>query len=254
MHFQSVALSDRGLNREINEDSAWIGSQIIAVADGLGGHAGGEVASAIVINGLAKAGKKEFTKESVHDLVIEITTKANGEIAKTIKDSPKLKGMGTTLTSLITTEDKVALIHIGDSRCYQFRGGKLTQLSKDHTLVQELIDQGRLSAEEATSHPQKSLITKALMGNAETEPFIQLINVEPDDLFLLCTDGLSSVINESEISKILREDGVTEVAAEKLKKAVYKSGAPDNITLVLAKLTSENFSSVGTIGAAAVVA
>ena len=92
------------------------------------------------------------------------------------------------------------------------------------------------------------------MGNAETEPFIQLINVEPDDLFLLCTDGLSSVINESEISKILREDGVTEVAAEKLKKAVYKSGAPDNITLVLAKLTSENLSSVGTIGAAAVVA
>jgi len=236
MHFQSVALSDRGLNREINEDSAWIGSQIIAVADGLGGHAGGEVASAIVINGLAKADKKEFTKESVHDLVIEITTKANGEIAKTIKNSPKLKGMGTTLTSLITTEDKVA------------------QLSKDHTLVQELIDQGRLSVEEATSHPQKSLITKALMGNTETEPFIQLINVEPDDLFLLCTDGLSSVINESEISKILREDGVTEVAAEKLKKAVYKSGAPDNITLVLAKLTSENLSSIGTIGAAAVVA
>lgn len=86
MHFQSVALSDRGLNREINEDSAWIGSQIIAVADGLGGHAGGEVASAIVINGLAKADKKEFTKESVHDLVIEITAKANSEIAKTIKE------------------------------------------------------------------------------------------------------------------------------------------------------------------------
>ena len=98
MHFQSVALSDRGLNREINEDSAWIGSQIIAVADGLGGHAGGEVASAIVINRLAKAEKKEFTKESVHDLVIEITAKANSEIAKKIKDSPKLKGMGTTLT------------------------------------------------------------------------------------------------------------------------------------------------------------
>ena len=177
MHFQSVALSDRGLTREINEDSAWVGSQIIAVADGLGGHAGGEVASAIVINGLAKADKKEFTKEAVHDLVIEITTKANGEIAKKIKDSPKLKGMGTTLTSLITTEDKVALIHIGDSRCYQFRAGKLTQLSKDHTLVQELLDQGRLSPEEANSHPQKSLITKALMGNPETEPFIQLINV-----------------------------------------------------------------------------
>jgi len=254
MHFQSVALSDRGLNREINEDSAWIGAQIIAVADGLGGHAGGEVASAIVINGLAKAEKKEFTKESVHDLVIEITAKANGEIAKKIKDSPKLKGMGTTLTSLITTEDKVALIHIGDSRCYQFRDGKLTQLSKDHTLVQELIDQGRLSAEEATTHPQKSLITKALMGNTETEPFIQLINVEPDDLFLLCTDGLSSVIDESEISKILREDGLTEVAAEKLKAAVYKSGAPDNITLVLAKLTDGESNLVGALGAAAAVA
>ena len=162
--------------------------------------------------------------------------------------------MGTTLTSLITTEDKVALIHIGDSRCYQFRDGKLTQLSKDHTLVQELIDQGRLSVEEASAHPQKSLITKALMGNAETEPFIQLINVEPDDLFLLCTDGLSSVINESEISKILREDGLTEIAVEKLKAAVYKSGAPDNITLVLAKLTSEDTNTVGILGAAAVVA
>ena len=254
MHFQSVALSDRGLNREINEDSAWIGSQIIAVADGLGGHAGGEVASAIVINRLAKAEKKEFTKESVHDLVIEITAKANSEIAKKIKDFPKLKGMGTTLTSLISTEDKVALIHIGDSRCYQFRDGKLTQLSKDHTLVQELIDQGRLSVEEASAHPQKSLITKALMGNTETEPFIQLINVEPDDLFLLCTDGLSSVINESEIGKILREDGLTEIAVEKLKAAVYKSGAPDNITLVLAKLTSEKTNTTGILGAAAVIA
>ena len=254
MHFQSVALSDRGLNREINEDSAWIGSQIIAVADGLGGHAGGEVASAIVINRLAKAEKKEFTKESVHDLVIEITAKANSEIAKKIKDFPKLKGMGTTLTSLISTEDKVALIHIGDSRCYQFRDGKLTQLSKDHTLVQELIDQGRLSVEEASAHPQKSLITKALMGNTETEPFIQLINVEPDDLFLLCTDGLSSVINESEIGKILREDGLTEIAVGKLKTAVYKSGAPDNITLVLAKLTSEKTNTTGILGAAAVVA
>ena len=254
MHFQSVALSDRGLNREINEDSAWIGSQIIAVADGLGGHAGGEVASAIVINGLAKAETKEFTKESVHDLVIEITAKANGEIAKKIKDSPKLKGMGTTLTSLISTEDKVALIHIGDSRCYQFRDGKLTQLSKDHTLVQELIDQGRLSVEEASAHPQKSLITKALMGNVETEPFIQLINVEPNDLFLLCTDGLSSVLNESEISKILREDGLTEIAAQKLKDAVYKSGAPDNVTLVLAKLTNEGSNTAGVLGAAAVVA
>jgi serine/threonine protein phosphatase PrpC len=111
-----------------------------------------------------------------------------------------------------------------------------------------------LSPEEANSHPQKSLITKALMGNPETEPFIQLINVEPDDLFLLCTDGLSSVINESEISKILREDGVTEIAAEKLKSAVYKSGAPDNITLVLAKLTNEELNTVGILGAAAVVA
>lgn len=254
MHFQSVALSDRGLNRDINEDSAWIGSQIIAVADGLGGHAGGEVASSIVINRLAKAEKREFTNDSVHDFVIEITAKANGEIAKKIKNSPKLKGMGTTLTSLIATEDKVALIHIGDSRCYQFRNGKLTQLSKDHTLVQELIDQGRLSVEEANAHPQKSLITKAFMGNSETEPFIQLINVEPDDLFLLCTDGLSSVLNESEISKILREDGLTEIAVEKLKAAVYKSGAPDNITLVLAKLTSEDTNTVGILGAAAVVA
>ena len=93
MHFQSVALSDRGLTREINEDSAWVGSQIIAVADGLGGHAGGEVASAIVINGLAKADKKEFTKEAVHDLVIEITTKANGEIAKKIKVIIYLRGL-----------------------------------------------------------------------------------------------------------------------------------------------------------------
>ena len=186
--------------------------------------------------------------------MIEITAKANGEIAKKIKDSPKLKGMGTTLTSLISTEDKVALIHIGDSRCYQFRDGKLTQLSKDHTLVQELIDQGRLSVEEASAHPQKSLITKALMGNVETEPFIQLINVEPNDLFLLCTDGLSSVLNESEISKILREDGLTEIAAQKLKDAVYKSGAPDNVTLILAKLTNEGSNTAGVLGAAAVVA
>ena len=161
--FNSFAQTDLGLVRDGNEDSALISANLIAVADGMGGHAGGEVASAIAINTLEKLlpviSDTNIDIDSREDLFLNISYEVDAEILRVSKEKPELSGMGTTLTALSLTDNQVDLLHIGDSRCYRWRDKKLEKLSYDHTVMQELLDQGRLTPEEVFDHPQRSLLT-----------------------------------------------------------------------------------------------
>ena len=241
--FKVFALSDLGLQREGNEDSGLISPKLIAVADGMGGHAGGEVASTIAITALA-------TTEINENSLLTITKDIDSAILHKSQTQPDLAGMGTTLTALHINNEAVELLHVGDTRCYAFAGGKLNQLSHDHTVMQELIDQGRITPDEAVNHPQRSLLTHALMGDSGFEPVIQLYPTKLGDQFLLCSDGLTSVLSDFEIAKILKKYSGQELV-ENLVAETKAKGAPDNVTVIWAEIVSEEDSSAATmIGAA----
>jgi serine/threonine protein phosphatase PrpC len=233
--FRVIARSDRGLVRDGNEDAALITSQLVAVADGMGGHAGGEVASKIAITALHDLGvvlaDPSLDAESREDLLLNITFSIDHEIAAASEADRSLQGMGTTLTALHLNGNQVELLHIGDSRCYQWRKNKLHQLSYDHTVMQELIDQGRLTAEEVVSHPQRSLLTQALIGDSGIDPILHIFDCTIGDQFLLCSDGLSSVLSDHEIATIIKKSSAEELV-DTLVDAVHAKGAPDNVTIL----------------------
>jgi PPM family protein phosphatase len=240
--FKSYALSDVGLHREGNEDSGLISSNLVAVADGMGGHAGGEVASKIAIRTLTKPSQLSnglnSSGMSIENALLEISNEINSEIAAKSKSEPELSGMGTTLTALYLSNGAVELLHIGDSRCYAFSKGKLNQLSYDHTVMQELVDQGRLTPDEVVNHPQRSLLTQALMGDSGVTPQIKEFPVQVGDKFLLCSDGLTSVLSDLEISKIIKKNsGIALV--EKLVVETKEKGAPDNVTVIWVEVVEE---------------
>ena len=241
--FKVFALSDLGLQREGNEDSGLISPKLIAVADGMGGHAGGEVASTIAITALA-------TTEINDNSLLTITKDIDSAILHKSQTQPDLAGMGTTLTALHINNEAVELLHVGDTRCYAFADGKLNQLSHDHTVMQELIDQGRITPDEAVNHPQRSLLTHALMGDSGIEPVIQLYPIKIGDQFLLCSDGLTSVLSDFEIGKILKKYSGQELV-ENLVAETKAKGAPDNVTVIWAEIVSEEDSSAATIIGAA---
>ena len=252
--FNSFAQTDLGLVREGNEDSALISENLIAVADGMGGHAGGEVASAIAINSLVELlsvlDSTEIDLDSKDDLFVNITHQIDAKILQSSKDDPELSGMGTTLTALNISENNVGLLHVGDSRCYRYRDKKLEQLSIDHTVMQELIDQGRLSPDEVASHPQRSLLTQALMGDSGITPILINFQIKSGDKFLLCSDGLSNVLSNYEITKIIEANSDEQVIPA-LIAAVKEKGAPDNITIIWSGLSDGGKKvSVKKIGAA----
>lgn len=230
--FKTFAVSDLGLHREGNEDSGLISAKLIAVADGMGGHAGGEIASALAIASLDSNSDED-------DFLLTATRKIDNAIMAKSTAQPEFSGMGTTLTALYLNGETVELLHVGDSRAYAFDGGKLNQLSQDHTVMQELIDQGRITPEEAINHPQRSLLTLALMGSSEIEPVVQIYPIKLGDQFLLCSDGLSSVLSDSEIVKIVKKYSGQELV-ESLVSETKAKGAPDNVTIIWAEVVSEN--------------
>jgi serine/threonine protein phosphatase PrpC len=237
LQFNAIAQSDLGLVRDGNEDSALISPNLIAVADGMGGHAGGEVASAIAINTLEVLlpviTDTEIDIDSREDLFLNLSYEVDAEILRVSKERPELSGMGTTLTALAITNNQVDLLHIGDSRCYLWRDKKLTRLSYDHTVMQELLDQGRLTPDEVFDHPQRSLLTQALMGDSGIDPVLMSYEVKIDDKFLICSDGLTNVLSDLEISKIIKATDEDKLLAELITETKAK-GAPDNITIVWA--------------------
>ena len=252
--FNSFAQTDLGLVREGNEDSAIYGANLIAVADGMGGHAGGEVASAIAINTLAQLlpviSDPEIDLDSREDLFLNITYEIDSQILEKSKQNPELAGMGTTLTALNISGDNVELLHIGDSRCYRYRDNKLAQLSYDHTVMQELLDQGRLTPEEVFDHPQRSLLTQALMGDSGLDPILVSYEIKADDKFLLCSDGLTNLLSDYEITKIIESKTDNDLIASLISEVKAK-GAPDNITIIWAQVTDKKVSGeIKKIGAA----
>jgi serine/threonine protein phosphatase PrpC len=254
LQFNAIAQSDLGLVRDGNEDSALISNNLIAVADGMGGHAGGEVASAIAINTLQQLlpviNDPAIDLDSRADLFLNISYEIDAEILRVSKEKPELSGMGTTLTALSLTDNQVDLLHIGDSRCYCWRDNKLEKLSYDHTVMQELLDQGRLTPEEVFDHPQRSLLTQALMGDSGIDPVLMSYEVKAGDKFLLCSDGLTNVLSELEIAKIIKSADADELLDQLINKTKAK-GAPDNITIIWAQISeSDSTVSVSKFGAA----
>ena len=253
-HFTKIAWrSELGLHREGNEDSGLISQRIIAVADGMGGYAGGEIASSTAIKALANLvpvlTHEELDSDSRDDLYRTSITTMDQAIAGVVSQRPEISGMGTTLTSLALFDDQISLLHVGDSRAYRIRGKKITQLSHDHTVVQELIDQGRLTPDEIDTHPQRSFLTQALMGNENLSPVLLAFPVEEGDIYLLCSDGLTNVLDDGKIASAFKEE--LQVAVDSLIDLTYKGGAPDNVTVIAAIVgTKEVDISTTAIGAA----
>lgn len=251
--FNTSARSAIGLVRQGNEDSAFVSPQLIAVADGMGGHAAGEVASRIAVQVLHRLTPTltatDIDEDSVSDLLMHSLHSIDEEIAAVAEEEIEKRGMGTTLTALLLRDNHIALLHVGDSRCYRLRGSALEQLSNDHTVIQELLDQGAISEAEAAEHPQRSMLTQALRGDGDVTPVLQVYEVKKGDRFLLCSDGLSGVLTEKEIKIGLKKSDKDE-AVKFLVDATYVNGAPDNVTVLIADISSENNATVQLLGAA----
>lgn len=226
-----VTTSDRGLVRQNNEDSAYAGPSLLALADGMGGHAAGEVASQLMIAALSKLDNDNQDADLLEDLR-NAMYEGNANIAEEVEANPVTEGMGTTLTALLFDGARVGLCHVGDSRGYLLRDGQLTQITRDDTYVQSLVDEGRLTPDEASVHPQRSLILKALTGRP-VEPTLQYRDVRLGDRYLLCSDGLSDPVSRDTIEEVLAE-GTPREAADKLVSLALRSGGPDNITIIVA--------------------
>ena len=225
--------SDVGLLREGNEDSAYAGPHLLAIADGMGGHAAGEVASAVAIAMLAPLDTDTAGVDMLQALADAIAD-ANAELKQITETDPATEGMGTTLTALLWSGDEVALCHIGDSRGYLLRDGLFHQITHDHTLVQSLVDEGRLTPEAAASHPQRSLVMRALQSSVPAEPDLAMLKAKVGDRFLLCSDGLSDVVSDETVQKTLTQLTDLDEAVSQLIDLAIRSGGPDNITCVLA--------------------
>ena len=230
--------SDRGLVRGNNEDSVYAGPRLLAIADGMGGHAAGEVASKIVISTLEPLDEDRPLGDMLSALR-KAVEQANRGIADEVERDPELDGMGTTLTALRFSGAQIGLAHVGDSRAYLMRGDHLSQITHDDTYVQSLVDQGRLTPDEAANHPRKSVILRALTG-AAVDPDVSIREARTGDRYLLCTDGLSDVVSAQTLYETLAE-GDPQECADRLVDLALRGGGPDNVTCIVADVVSSDY-------------
>ncbi|MER6003765.1 Stp1/IreP family PP2C-type Ser/Thr phosphatase [Nonomuraea angiospora] len=228
-----AARSDVGLLREGNEDSAYASGRLLAVADGMGGHAHGEVASSVAIAAMASLEEAQQGGDLLNAIEAAVRD-ANRKLHEMVGRDPSLKGMGTTLTAMLWHGTQVALVHVGDSRAYLLRRGELYQITHDHTLVQQLVDDGRITPEEAATHPQRSILLRALDGSGEVDPDLTLREAQIGDRYLLCSDGLSGVVSAETLHATLTNIDDPEEVVRQLIDLANRGGGPDNITCVLA--------------------
>ncbi|MEV4753901.1 BofC C-terminal domain-containing protein [Micromonospora sp. NPDC049559] len=233
-----AAHSDRGLIRDGNQDSVYAGPRLLAVADGMGGMAAGDVASNIVIGAMAPL-DEDVPGDALVDALRSAVDTANQQLRDTVDANPQLEGMGTTLTATLFSGSKIGMVHIGDSRAYLLRDGEFNQITKDDTYVQMLVDEGRISLEEASSHPQRSLLTRALDGR-DIDPEYSVRQVLPGDRYLICSDGLSGVVSAETIGDTLREYSDPQECVQRLVQLALRGGGPDNITVVVADATDQD--------------
>ncbi|AOT02938.1 PP2C family protein-serine/threonine phosphatase [Arthrobacter sp. U41] len=240
-----AARSDVGRVRAKNDDSAYVGRHLAVVADGMGGHAGGDVASAATVLDMIHLDKDDYEGDAGTVLADEIQT-ANSLLSELVHMNPKLAGMGTTVTALLLAEGKLHFAHIGDSRAYRLRNGKFEQVSVDHTFVQRLIDEGRLRPEEAETHPHKNVLMRVL-GDVDASPELDLatLEVEPGERWLLCSDGLNYVAGHV-VERTVRENPDLRECAELLVDLTLEAGAPDNVTVVMLEIAEQTTDDVRT--------
>nr|MBA2505333.1 Stp1/IreP family PP2C-type Ser/Thr phosphatase [Thermoleophilaceae bacterium] len=229
---EEAALTDVGRQRSANEDAYFATAPMFAVADGMGGAQAGEVASSMAvesIGGWQDGGSPE-------DALREVIEDANRRIHELSRSDESRAGMGTTLTAVVAGEHDISIGHVGDSRAYLFRDDELTRLTDDHSLVEELRKQGKITAEEAETHPQRSIITRALgpEGHVEVETFSA--PAKAGDLYLLCSDGLTSMVGDPRIGEILRGGSSLESTARQLVDEANANGGRDNVTVVVFRL------------------
>ncbi|MBD7958451.1 serine/threonine-protein phosphatase [Microbacterium sp. Sa4CUA7] len=230
----SVAISHTGKVRSNNQDSAYAGSNLFAVADGMGGHAGGDVASSIAINRLAVLDHVYETPSDAERALRDAIADTAARLIETVKTQPELAGLGTTVSALVMVDDYAVLAHIGDSRVYLYRDDTLTQITTDHTFVQRLVDSGRITPEEARYHPRRSVLMRVL-GDTDADPELDtfIMPTQPGDRWLLCSDGLSGVVDDSHAAKALGQGLPPGRTADILLRQALDGGAPDNVTIVL---------------------
>ncbi|MEV1117414.1 protein phosphatase 2C domain-containing protein [Actinosynnema sp. NPDC049800] len=233
-----AARSDRGLVRSNNQDSVYAGPRLLALADGMGGHAAGEVASKVVIAALAPLDDDEPGDDLLGQLRDAVIA-GNGAISELVQSDPDLDGMGTTLTAVLFAGSRLGMVHIGDSRAYMLRNGTFTQITHDDTFVQSLIDEGRITEEEAATHPQRSLLLRALTGH-EVEPRLMVREARPGDRYLLCSDGLSGVVSMETLEEAIRIPD-PQACADRMIELALKGGGPDNVTVVVADVVDVDF-------------
>ncbi len=232
-----AARTDVGLVRSRNEDSGYAGPHLLAVADGMGGHAGGNIASSIVLARLAPLDGDSHGADDALELLADTVAEANRSLAQAIERDPDLRGMGTTLTALLRCGVAgLALVHIGDSRAYLLRDGRFTQITSDHSFVQALVDSGRITEAEAEHHPQRSLVTRVLTGAREDEPDLSMRQARLGDRYLICSDGLSDYVGRETIEEVIRSGGEPSETVRRLVDLALRSGAPDNVTCVVADM------------------
>jgi PPM family protein phosphatase len=229
--------TDIGLEREENEDAAYAGARLLAVADGMGGHAAGEVASAAVIEALKPLDTQVPAGELLNALDHSVR-QANRALADLAKANPALTGMGTTLTALLWSGSQLGLVHVGDSRAYLARDGGVFQITHDHTMVQSLLDDGKITEVEMSSHPQRNLILRALVAQRDYEPDLELREARPGDRYLLCSDGLHDVVDDEAIARVLVSVEDPDQAARDLIALAIDGGGPDNVTCIVADVVA----------------
>ncbi|KFF58521.1 protein phosphatase [Cryobacterium sp. MLB-32] len=250
----SAAASHVGRVRSNNQDSGYSGHHLFVVADGMGGHAGGDVASAIAVKRIVEADTDYASAADAEFALQAALIGANAQLAETVFEHAELTGMGTTVSAMIVLENEVAIAHIGDSRIYLLRDNELSQITIDHTFVQRLVDSGRITEQEAMVHPRRSVLMRVL-GDVDSSPEIDtsILATLPGDRWLICSDGLTGVVSHSGIAAAVSSGLSASDTADRLVKESLDGGAPDNVTVVIVDVgdAAERDDSPTVVGSAA---
>jgi protein phosphatase len=251
LSFRAAGRSDVGLVRNNNEDSGFIGKHFLLVADGMGGHAAGELASSTTVAIVAQVDNNKEKLENLESKLIEIPKVITKELKNAINKDSSRAGMGTTLTAAVIQENQLKVSHVGDSRAYLVRNKQISRITKDQTYIQSLIDNNEITESEAKNHPQRSLLLQAIDGITESIPVITSMEILENDKILLCSDGLTNVVTDEEILEIVNQFDYVGAVSALIEKAL-ENGGPDNITVIVADLQKEKYENkIIVLGAAA---
>ncbi|MCD4550021.1 MULTISPECIES: PP2C family protein-serine/threonine phosphatase [unclassified Schaalia] len=256
VEFNCAARSDVGLLRASNQDSAYAGSHLLVLADGMGGHAGGDIASSVAVAHFAPLDTDTHPADSLLPLLNKALAQAHEDLTERSHLDPELIGLGTTVIALMRSGNKLAMVHIGDSRAYLLRDHALVQVTTDHSFVQYLVDTGQITKEEAEHHPQRNVVMR-ILGDSDTDstPDETIREAVIGDRWLLCSDGLSGVVSDETIANVLAEISDPGECAEQLIQLALRAGGPDNITCIVADVVptgTQTFTQPQIVGAAAV--